>query len=286
VEEDLSLAEVILMPRSPLIGRRLKGVRFRERFGLQVLAINRRGETLTRKLSQLPLRMGDVLLVQGNREQIRILEDENIFHVLGAVEDTRPNVRRAPIALAIFAGALLAATFNLIALPVAMILGSVLAFLTRCITPEEAYREVEWKVLILVGSMLAVGAAMLKTGTAEFLADQIVAVAGDLPPVWLLSAFFLLTVLLTQPMSNQAAAVVVVPVAIQTALQLDLNPRTFAMMIAVAASVSYLTPLEPACLLVYGSGHYRFLDFFKVGLLLTLLIYLLAIFLVPIVWPL
>jgi di/tricarboxylate transporter len=188
--------------------------------------------------------------------------------------------------MAIFAGALLAATFNLISLPVAMLLGAVLAFLTRCITPEEAYREVEWKVLILIGSMLAVGAAMLKTGTAEFLAGQIVAAAGHINPIWLLSAFFVLTVLLTQPMSNQAAAVVVVPVAIQTALQLDLNPRTFAMMIAVAASVSYLTPLEPACLLVYGPGHYRFMDFVKVGSLLTILIYLISILLVPLVWPL
>ncbi|MBI1878314.1 MAG: anion permease, partial [Chloroflexi bacterium] len=158
-------------------------------------------------------------------------------------------------------------------------------FLTRCITPEEAYREVEWKALILIGSMLAVGSAMEATGTAEFLAAQIVALTGQTSPLWLLTGFFALTVLLTQPMSNQAAAVVVVPVAIQTALRLDLNPRTFAMMVAVAASCSYLTPLEPSCLMVYGPGRYRFIDFVKVGSLLTILIYIVAIILVPSVWP-
>lgn len=102
----------------------------------------------------------------------------------------------------------------------------------------------------------------------------------------MLTGFFVLSVLLTQPMSNQAAAVVLLPVAIQTALQAHLNPRTFAIMIAVAASTSYLTPLEPACLMVYGPGHYRFLDFIKVGALLTVLIYIVAIMLVPVVWPL
>ncbi len=133
--------------------------------------------------------------------------------------------------------------------------------------------------------MLALGAAMEETGTAEYLASQIVSLSGNANVLALLTGFFVLTVLLTQPMSNQAAAVVVVPVAMQTALRLDLNPRTFAMMIAVAASCSYLTPLEPSCLMVYGPGRYRFLDFLKVGSLLTLLIFVIAIFLVPLVWP-
>jgi di/tricarboxylate transporter len=124
------------------------------------------------------------------------------------------------------------------------------------------------------------------TGTAAFLADRIVRVAGGSGVFWLLSAFFGLTLLLTQPMSNQAAAAVVLPVAVRTADQLGLNPRSFAMMVALAASCSYLTPLEPACLLVYGPGRYRFLDFLKVGVLPTVLIYVLCILLVPVLWPL
>ena len=283
--EETQLVEAILLPRSSLIGRSLKGFRFRERYGVQVLAINRHAETIRRKMSEVLLQLGDVLLVQGPREHIAALEAGNVFRVLTAVENKRPHIQRAPMAIVIFVGALLLATFNLISLPVAVLLGALLSFLTRCITPEEAYRDVEWKAIILIGSMLALGAAMEETGAAKFFAAQLVGLTGETQPAWLLTAFFILTVLLTQPMSNQAAAIVVVPIAIQTALQLDLNPRTFAMMIAVAASCSYLTPLEPSCLMVYGPGRYRFIDFLKVGSLLTVLIYLIAIFLVPLVWP-
>jgi di/tricarboxylate transporter len=133
--------------------------------------------------------------------------------------------------------------------------------------------------------MLALGVAMENSGTAQYLANLIVTNLGTADPIWMLSAFFALTVLLTQPMSNQAAAVVVVPVAIQTALLLGLNPRTFAIMIAVAASTSFITPLEPSCLMVYGPGRYKFMDFIKVGSLLTVIIYGIAIVLVPRIWP-
>jgi di/tricarboxylate transporter len=283
---DMLLVEAILLPRSPGIGRRIKRIDFRKNYGIQVLAINRFGETLRRRIGEMPLRMGDVLLIQGSAANITALEENRMIRVLGKINDNQSNVRRAPIAIAIFIGALALATFNIVSLPVAVLTGSLLAFLTRCITPEEAYREVEWKILILIGSMLALGAAMEQSGTATFLASQIVALTGEVHPYVLLSGFFALAVLLTQPMSNQAAAVVVTPIAIQAALQMGLNERAFAVMVAVAASTSYLTPLEPACLMVYGPGRYRFLDFFKVGGLLTILIYLIALLLVPIFWPL
>lgn len=289
--KNASLVEVILMPKSPLIGRTLKGFRFRERFGLQVLGLNRHGENIRRKLSQAPLRMGDVLLLQGPSENISALEVENVVKILNAVREERPNRRRARRAILIFVGVLALGSIKvgdtqLLSFPLAMILGSVLVFLTRCITPEEAYREIEWKAVILIGSMLALGVSMQETGTAAYLAKVITSFAGQTGPFWLLTGFFVLTVLLTQPMSNQAAAAVIIPVAIQTAVQLGLNPRTFCMMIAVAASCSYLTPLEPSCLMVYGPGRYKFIDFLKVGSILTVLIYIIAILLVPRVWPL
>lgn len=282
----MQLAEVILMPRSPLIGRRLVGVDLRERFGLQVLAINRHEATIHRRISQVPLQMGDVLLVQGPPYNLATLEKNNAFRMIGTVTPRSPNYRRGWIAITIFIGALFLAIFNITSLAVAVLLGALAAFLTRCITPEEAYREVEWKAIILIGSMLAFGSAMDYTGTARFLALQIVKLTSGANPLWILSGFFILTVALTQPMSNQAAAAVVLPVAIQTALHLGINPRTFAMMIAVAASTSYITPLEPACLIVYGLGRYRFLDFLRVGSLLTVVVYVIAILLVPRIWPL
>ncbi|MGD2103749.1 MAG: SLC13 family permease [Anaerolineae bacterium] len=283
--DEMGLTEVMVLPNSPLVGRTLWGLDFRDRYGLQVLALNRQGETLTRKMSHVRLQVGDVLVVQGREARIDALERQNLFRRLSLPDVSLKRRRRAPIALTIFAGAVLAATFKVVSLPVAMLLGAVLVFATRCITPEEAYSRVRWKVLILIASMLGLGAAMELTGTAAFLADQIVRVAGESAPIWLLSAFFALTVLLTQPMSNQAAAAVVLPVAVRTAQQLGLNPRSFAMMVALAASCSFLTPLEPACLLVYGPGRYRFVDFLKVGAVPTVMIYILCVLLVPMFWP-
>ncbi|MCL4560731.1 MAG: SLC13 family permease [Chloroflexi bacterium] len=285
-DNDLRLAEVVLLPQSHFIGRTLRGLQLRERYHIQVLAISRRTGVVHSKIARTRLSMGDVLLVQGNQRQIAALQDENAFDVLGVVESQRFNRKQAWTVIGIFAMALMLATFNLTPMPVAMLLGALLVFLTRCISPEDAYRQVEWKVLILIGCMLALGVAMQTTGTAQFLAERLVALLGHWDPLWLLAGFFLLTVLLTQPMSNQAAAAVIIPVALHTAIQLNLNPRPFAMMIAVAASTSYLTPLEPACLMVYGPGRYRFIDFLKVGGLLTLVVFLLAISLVPIFWPL
>jgi di/tricarboxylate transporter len=157
---------------------------------------------------------------------------------------------------------------------------------TRCITPEEAYGQINWRVLILIASMLGLGEAMESTGTAQYLAGLVTQFAGQASPTWLLTGFFFLTVLLTQPMGDQAATVVILPVAIRTALQLGLNPRPFAMMTALTAGCSLLTPLEPACLLVYGPGHYRFLDYVKVGIVPAVLIYGITILLVPLLWPL
>lgn len=289
--DEVRLVEVILMPKSPLIGRTLKSYRFRERFGLQVLGLNRHGENIRRKLSQVPLRMGDVLLLQGAPQNLAALQEENVVKILNSVREERPNRHRARRAIVIFVamlalGAIKINGQQLLSFPLAMMLGSVLVFVTKCITPEEAYREVEWKAIILIGSMLALGVAMQETGTAKYLAAQITHFAGAWGPFWLLTGFFALTVALTQPMSNQAAAAVIVPIAVQTAIQLGMNPRTFAMMVAVAASCSYLTPLEPSCLMVYGPGRYKFADFLKVGSLLTILIYMIAIFMVPRVWPL
>ncbi len=283
--KEIGLAEVIVLPGSPLIGRTLKGLDFRVQYGLQVLAINRHGETLRRKLSRVRLRTGDMLVVQGERTHIQSLERQNLFCVLGSADEGHPNRARAPVAIAVFAGVVALAALNLLALPVAMMLGALLVFVTRCITPEEAYSGVNWKPLILIACMLGLGKAMELTGTAGFLADQVVALIGNEHPIWLLSGFFALTVLLTQPMSNQAAAVVVLPVAVQAASQLNLDARAFAVTIALAASCSFLTPLEPACLLVYGPGRYRFGDFPKVGALLTVLIYGIVVGLVPLLWP-
>lgn len=284
--EDSVLIEAIVIPNSTLIGRTLRGIQFRERYGLQVLGLNRHGKNVLSKLSRITLRAGDVLLIQGNKVKMSALEEDHAFSILGAIEEKRPDRNRALRTGLIFVATLALATFGVVPLAVATLLGAFAVFATRCITPTDAYREVEWRAIILIGCMLGLGEAMNSTGTAKYLANHLSSSLTGWNPLWLLAGFFLLTVALTQPMSNQAAAAVIIPIALATATQLHLNPRPFAMMIAVAASCSYLTPLEPACLMVYGPGRYKFSDFFRVGALLVLIIFILAMILVPRQWPL
>jgi di/tricarboxylate transporter len=283
--EEVSLVEALLVPGSGLIGHTLRGLQFRERYGLQVLGLNRHGKNVLRRLSRIKLRVGDVLLVQGDKGRIALLADQREISVLGAVDGQRIDRPRALRAAIVFGVTLLLASCNVLPLPVAGLLGAFAMFVLRCATPEDSYRDVEWRVVIMIACMLGFGEAMASTGTAKYLAQLAADATAGLAPTWLLGGFFLLTVILTQPMSNQAAAAVIVPIALEMAAHLGLDPRPFAMMIAVAASCSYLTPLEPACLLVYGPGRYRFADFFRVGGPLVVLLFLVALLLVPWLWP-
>ncbi len=280
------IAEVVILPGSTLVGRTVKGLGLRSRYQLQILAVNQAGEIRHSRIGRLTLNIGDILLIKLPQNSLRALEQERMFRILDILENKPINQRKVTLASLIFSGSLSLAVLGILPIAVAVLLGAFVAFVTRIIRPDEVYRNIQWKMLILVASMLAFGQAMLATGTADFLAQLITLLPGTDSPIWMLTVFYVLVVLLTQPMSAHAAVAVVVPIAIQTAVTLGFNPRAFAAMIAVAASASVITPLAPACLLIYGAGRYKFADFLRVGGLLTILIYLVAIILVPQVWPL
>lgn len=280
------MAEVVLLPGSRLVGQTLRELKLRKRFGIEVLGIQRRGKTLHERLMKERLQVGDQLLIHGDPQTIASLENDDSFRIISDTIEAPVDTKKAPLALGIFALTIVLASTNIMPLAVATMVGTFLIFLTRCITPAEAYRSMNWSALILISCMLALGKAMEVSGLATYLASQVVDLMGFQNPKLLLGGFFLLSMVLTQPMSNQAAAVVVLPIAIQTAQQLGLNPRSFAMMIAIGAATSYITPLEPACMMVYGPGNYRFMDFVKVGSLLTVIIFGIAILMVPVLWPL
>ena len=172
--EELAVVEGVLLPRSPLIGHTLKSAEFKERHGLQVLGINRPGAVVRRKLSTIRLRLGDVLLLQGSPENVKALEEGNLFSIFGGVDPARLKVKMAPLAVAIFASALAAAAAGLVSVAVAVISGAFLMLLTRCISPEQAYRDVEWKAIILIGSLLSLGAAMEASGAGQYLAAELI----------------------------------------------------------------------------------------------------------------
>ena len=280
------MAEVVLLPGSRLVGQTLRELKLRKRFGIEVLGIQRRGKTLHERLMKERLQIGDQLLIHGDPQTIASLENDDSFRIISDTIEAPVDTKKAPLALGIFALTIVLASTNIMPLAVATMVGTFLIFLTRCITPAEAYRSMNWSALILISCMLALGKAMEVSGLATYLASQVVDLMGWQNPKLLLGGFFLLSMVLTQPMSNQAAAVVVLPIAIQTALQLGLNPRSFAMMIAIGAATSYITPLEPACMMVYGPGNYRFMDFVKVGSLLTVIVFAIALLMVPVLWPL
>ncbi len=284
--ENIKIAEVLINPRSHLIGATLRDLDFRQRFGVIVLAIFRHGLSPRDKLENVRLRMGDILLLQGNREQIAALRQQPEMSILEEVTPALYRRQKGLLAAGFFLGAIVIAAFGWLPLSVCFLSAAVLTILTRCIRIEEAYDFIDWRLLVLIGGMTAFGVAMEKTSAADWLARGIVHTLEPLGPQAILTGFFLITILLTQPMSNAAAALVVLPIALNTAQELQVNERTFAMAIMLGASISFITPLEPACILVYGPGKYRFSDFVKNGLGLTLILAVIVFFLVPAFWPL
>ncbi len=292
LEQGGELFEVMILRGSSLLGRTLKGLKFRDRYDLKVLAINRHGVTFLSKMSTVALRFGDVLLVQGRREKIEPLVTETNMLLLEDVSQRRGRAHKrkwAIIGFMVFVFGALSPLlpFNVkIPLPVAVLLGVLVLLASRTVRSDELYNAIEWRLLVLIAGMISFGVAMERTGADQYLADTIVRAVGDYGGTAVLAGFFVLTVALTQPMSNQAAALVVLPIAIKTALALGLNPRTFAVAVTYAASCSFLTPLEPACVLIYTPGEYRFMDFVKIGSILTLIVFAIVIWLVPMLFPL
>ncbi|GHG21701.1 SLC13 family permease [Deinococcus indicus] len=276
------LVEAVVMPGSPLLGRTLREARFRERYGASVLALHRRARNVER-LGRLRIQVGDVLMVQGGAERIDSLGEHLV--VMGDLTERQRDLRRAPLALLLFGGAVLLGGLGVVPLAVAVVVAVALSLMFRLITPEEAYGSVEWPVIILVACMLAFGTAFEDSGAARALTGALSGVLEPLGPYGLLGALFLVTVLLTQPMSNQAAALVMLPLAIGTAKALGYDPRPFIIGITVAASNSFITPLEPSCMLVYGPGRYSFMDFVRVGAGLTAVTFVAALLIIPRVWP-
>ncbi len=289
--EDVELFEVMVMRGSRFVGRTMKSLRFRQRYELTVLAINRHGKTILQKISSVPLMFGDVLLVQGKRELIDTLVADGYLLLLEDVSSQGERSEKRGWALFAFGAFLTLSLSKYVTgidfpLAIAVLIGVMILLASRAVRTQEMYNLIEWRLLVLIGSMISFGVAMEKTGADKYLAGFIEKYAGQYGGTAVLAGFFLLTVALTQPMSNQAAALVVVPVAVKTALALGLNPRTFAITVTYAASCSFITPLEPACVLIYTPGRYRFFDFVKIGTILTIAVFFIVIWLVPMWWPL
>ena len=284
--EQSNIFEATLAPRSTMVGRTLNTVNFRDSFGMTTLAIYRQGDVITRHLRDLPLRFGDSLLLQGSPGRIRSLQKGNEFLVLEPLEIERRRSKKAPIAAGIMIMVILLAILTNLGIAVSMVLGSVVMVLTGCLTMDEAYESIDWRTVFLVGGMLSLGIAMENTGTTEFLADNLLNLLGDFGPIGLLAGIYILSALITQPMSNAAAIVLIVPIAIDTALGLGVNHLTFTMAVVIGAATSFLSPVgHKANVLVFGPGGYKFADYPRVGALLTIALFVVSMIFLPILWP-
>jgi len=281
------LAEVVLSPKSSLNGRTFKEIDFRSRYGLSVLALRHQSQLLYSRLAEKPLSFGDSLLVQGPVENIERLRTDINFLLLDMPKQELRRINKAPIAIFILLGVLMVVSTSLLHVSIAMFIGALLMVLSGTLTMDEAYRSIEWKAVFLIAGMLPLGLAMESTGTAQLIADQIIRFIGDQGALAVMMGVYIMTGLLTEVMSNAAATVLAVPIAIDAALGLGANPHTFVMAIVIAASTSFLMPIgHQVNILVYGPGGYRFFDYTKVGVWLNLLILIMTVIFLPIIWPL
>lgn len=286
MEKEIVVVEASLTPTSDMVGRTLSQERFADTHGLTVLAIWRSGAPVVRKVDHVILRFGDVLLLQGPEERVRHLATGHGFLVLGGVDPVSYRPHRAPIAVATLVGVILLSTSGAIPIMIAATLGALIMVLTRCLTINEAYASIDWPILMLIAGTLPLGHAMNNSGTAKLLADMIIGGVGSFGPWVVLGAVFLITFCLTEVMSHAAAAVLVAPIAYNTAIDLAVSPKPFFMAVAIAASMCFMTPIShQSNALVMGPGGYKFLDYTKVGTPLNIMVWIIATLIIPLLFP-
>jgi len=285
--QDIQIVEVVLSPRSQLIGSTLKEKNFREKYGMHVLAIWNGERVIRTGLSDLKLAFGDALLLQGPRDRLATLRLSSDLIVLTADEQKVKKItKKAPLAAGIFLLAVIVAATGIFSVGEVMLAGALLLVILNVITMEQVYRVVDWRIVFLVAGMLPLGLAMTKTGATAIFANALTGLLGPFGPHALLLGLLTLTVLLSQVIKGAAVSAVIAPIAIQVAVQIGVDPRALAMGVALATSMAFVTPLgHPVNILMLGPGGYTFRDFFKVGLPLTILLFLVVLLLLPVFWP-
>ena len=266
------IAEVLILSNSNSIGSTLRELHFRQRYNATVLAI-RRGEELVRnRLSKVPLRFGDVLLLQGPKQSLLGLQTSKSMLVINQQELKTLRRNKAGFAVAIGLGVVALAALKILPILVSSLIGVVLMVVTGCIKPGELYEAVRWDIIFLLAGLIPLGVAMKNSGATQWLASNLVVLGSNLSGYWLLTFFFVITAVTTEILSNNASVVLLLPIAVEVAKTLELNPFAFMFAVTFAASNSFMTPLGyQTNTMVYGAGGYKFSDFIRVGTPLTIL---------------
>jgi len=285
--ERLTLMDATLDPRSRLAGKTVGELNFRERYGIELAGIWREGETIGTELADERLQIGDALLLLGPREKLQLLEGDADFLILTPLGRKPPDTRRAPLAALIMLGVVVSVMAGHAPIAVAAVVGGSIMVLTGCLNMEQAYRAIDWRAIFLIAGMLPLGTAMQETGAAAYLASQVMDILGDAGPWTVIGGLYVVTAMATMIIPTAALVVLMSPIVMSAMGDLGLQPETAMMAIAMAASASFTSPIShPANILVMGPGGYRFVDYLKIGVPLTLVIFVVVMVVLPIFWPL
>ena len=283
----LSLLETTLDPRSSLTGQPTSEVNFRTKYGLELVAVWRKGEAIRTNLDRLVLELGDALLLLGPRQQLALLERDPDFLVLTPVTQRHVDTAKAPLAAGIMFAVIFAVLTGWLPIYIAAVIGATLMVVTNCLTMEDAYRAIEWRAIFLIAGMLPLGTAMEQSGAATFLAEQTMALLGPFGPMAVIAGLYLITAAGTMIIPTAALVVLMAPIVLSATADLGIEPQAAMMAVAMAASASFTSPIShPANILVMGPGGYRFADYLKLGLPLTAVVFVTVMVLLPIFWPL
>jgi di/tricarboxylate transporter len=285
-QDNLLLVEAFVSPNSRLVDSTLKEVDFRSTYKANALAIRSHGRTIRQRIGTVRLEHGDSLLVLTDRRQLGVLRRTQDFLVLEELPQTRLRKDKLPWALGIFVGIILAASFGVLNILEASILGTALMLLTRCIRSQEIYANLHWQTIVMLGCLIPLGTAMETTGTARFMAEYLVEELQAFGPTAVLSGLYLVTTVLTSLMSNNATGVLMLPIAISLGEALGTRLEPFVFCVMFAASASFMTPMGyQTNTFVFGPGGYKFSDFLRVGTPLNLLFWILGTLFIPVFWP-
>ncbi|MCA9973364.1 MAG: SLC13 family permease, partial [Anaerolineales bacterium] len=289
LNEEVGVAEVLIPPRSSLIGQTIVDARFGSTYRLSVLGISGPGTSSKLDIKTTRLRFGDTLLVQGPWRNIAALRKQRRdFVVIGQPESmmAAPNRQKAAVALVILLGMVVVLVADLLPTATAGMLAGLLMVLTGCLTMDEAYQAIDWKSIVLVAGMLPMSTALERVGLVDLAAQGFVDTLGSISPLAVLAGLFLLTSLFTQVLSNTATTVIIAPIGLVAAQNLGVTPYAFLMAVAIAASMAFATPVaSPVNTLVMGAGDYRFGDYIKVGVPLILVTLVAVVLLLPLLFP-
>ncbi|WP_121667615.1 SLC13 family permease [Mesonia aquimarina] len=278
--------EVMIPYGSYLAGKSLKQINFRNTYYSSVLAIRHRKETITKNVSNVPLKEGDMLLLFASEKSLQTLTSEKLIVTLSEYQERKLNLKKAIPALLILIGVILSAALNLTSILISALVGALLVVTTTILKPKEAYEAIEWKVIFMVAGVLSMGKALEKTGGSELISELIFNSIGGLDPRITLSLLFLFTFLSTNVLSSKAAAVLMTPIVISLAEIMQVDPKPFLIAVMFACSLTFMTPVSyPTNTMVYAPGNYKFNDYLKIGTPLNFIIWIAASFIIPIFFP-